>query len=480
MTLPGQVFTIVDPGLGGVSLASNVPLVAGICSSGTAATLKSYSSIATLVSDNGYGPAVEDAASIMQKSGGPVRFCKIAQSSAGSVSATWTKSGSGPDITNNSSTPYYFYEPIITITTGGALATMKFKYSLDGGRTYSPIITSPVGGNYTIANSGINITFAAGTYVAADTYYPAAVTAPIYTSTELSAAVTGINASPYYWDFFVLSGVHAAVATAVTISAALAGHIATWHSKYKFISAICDAASADSSSNVAAGYTTADRWIMPCYGYADTTSAVPIVGCSTPRHTTLTHAAVRATSELISTHLGRVASGALAGIPGPTTDFPAPLSYDENENDLLDQLGITTIRSFYGLPGYYLTGGRIKPSFGSDFTDWHKARVFNTARRVTYQLQAGFQNRSFRTNSDGTIDKRDAGPAQERVQKALEAVLINQYNAEGVKGHVSAVRYTIDTTNNINSTKQLLSEVAILPLGYAEFISTKMGFALNV
>lgn len=479
MTLPGQTFTVVDPGLGGVSPAFNVPHVAGICSGGTAATTKTYSSLNTLQSENGYGPAVEDAAAILQKSGGPVRFTKIAQSSAGSLTATLAKSGSGPDITNNSSTPYYWHELRIVITKAGALGTSRFKYSLDDGRTFSPEILTPAGGSYTIPNTGLNLTFAAGAYVAADVYTGVA-TAPVYTTTELSAAVTGINTSPFYWDFLVLSGVHATVAAAGTIAGALAGHLAAWHSKYKFVSALFDVASADTATNVASGYTQTDRWLMPCYGYADTVSAVPIVGCSTPRHLTLTHAAVRATSELISTHLGRVASGTLSGIPGPTTDFPAPLSHDENEADLLDQLGITTIRSFYGLQGYYLTGGRIKPPFGSDFGDWHKVRVFNTARRVTYQLQAGFQNRSFRTTSAGTIDKRDAGPAQQKVQDALNAVLIDQYNAEGVKGHVSAVRYTIDTTNNINLTKQLLTEVAIRPLGYSEFITTKMGFALNV
>jgi hypothetical protein len=479
MTLAGQTFHIVDPGLGGVSLASNVPLVAGICSGGTADELKSYSSLNTLQSENGYGPGVEDAAAIMQKSGGPVRFCKIAQSAPGSLTATLSKSGSGPDITNNSSTPYYWYELMLVMTKSGPLGTSRFKYSLDDGRTFSPEIVTPAGGSYTIQNSGLNLTLAAGSYVSGEVYTETA-TAPVYTTSELAAAVAGIDTSPFYWDFMVLSGAHAAVSAASTLAGAMAGHLATWHSKYKFVSAMMDVGSSDSATNVASGYTQTNRWLMPCYGYADTVSAVPIVGCSTPRHLMLTHAAVRSTSELISTHLGRFKSGSLEGIPGPTRDFPAPLSHDENDNDLLDQLGIATIRSFYSLPGYYLTAGRVKPPFGSDFDEWNRVRVFNTARRITYQTQAGFINRMFRTNSDGTINKRDAGPAQQLVQRALEDVLLNQYNAEGVKGHVSAIRYSIDLTHNIASTKQLLTEVAIRPLSPAEQIDTKMGFALNV
>jgi len=66
------------------------------------------------------------------------------------------------------------------------------------------------------------------------------------------------------------------------------------------------------------------------------------------------------------------------------------------------------------------------------------------------------------------------------VREALNEQLLRPTNAEGVSGHVSALNYTIDRTNNVATTETLLSDVAIRPLGYAKFINTTLGYSLAV
>ena len=104
----------------------------------------------------------------------------------------------------------------------------------------------------------------------------------------------------------------------------------------------------------------------------------------------------------------------------------------------------------------------------------------DVACTTAHEKQVGFIGRTVRTNNDGTIDERDALALEAEVQAVLESRLLNPRNAEGTKGHVSAVAYTIDRTNNVNTTSTIIAEVAIRPLGYIDYITTTLGFAVNV
>jgi hypothetical protein len=123
MALPGQTFNLVDPGVSAVGKSTNVPMVIGICSAGTAAVFGTFTNPATLVAAHGQGPAVEAACNLL-KYVPMVRFARVAASSAGAIGAI-TKVGTGPDITDNSSAPYERYDLKIEIMLGGALGTAR-------------------------------------------------------------------------------------------------------------------------------------------------------------------------------------------------------------------------------------------------------------------------------------------------------------------------------------------------------------------
>jgi hypothetical protein len=75
-----------------------------------------------------------------------------------------TKLDSGDIDVSVAGIPQGSYSVVIAITTLGALGTMAFTYSLDGGKTTSSPVTSEVGGLYTIPGTGLQLTFSAGSY----------------------------------------------------------------------------------------------------------------------------------------------------------------------------------------------------------------------------------------------------------------------------------------------------------------------------
>ena len=476
MGIPSQTFTINDPGLGLVEPADTIPLVMGICESGTAATMYTYNSVPDLVNTHGQGPAVEEAAAILAESGGPIRFMRITQSAAGTIGAV-TQSGGGPAVSDNSSAPLDSYELVILIVTGGALGTATMKWSLDDGRNYSDEVTIPAGGSYSVPNTGIALTFAAGTYVAGETYSADTVN-PIFTSTELATCATAISASDEEFDFIVLAGRIGTGAAAQTLAAALKTHLATFASEFRFVGAIMTAGD-DNEATTKSAITNEDKHMLLCYGTADRNTAKPITGLITPKMPITVDVGVRASKCKLSEDLGRVASGNLSQIPAASITHGVPISHDEYRTENMDASGFTTLRSYPRLSGYYITHGRIKCGISSDFKYWQYSRVMNKALNLVYEKQAAFQNSSVRTNSDGTIDERDAAAFEAKVQRALEILLLEPYNAEGTKGHVSAVSYTVDRENNVASSQTVQTELKIRPLAYAKWITSQAGFALN-
>lgn len=478
MPLPGQTFQLVDPGVGSVGKLTNIPLVMGIASSGTTATLETYTSKAKLIADHGQGPSIEMGCALLDVVP-MIRYCRVAQAAAGTL-GTITRVGTGPTITDNASTPFDRYELKIEITTGGALGTARYRYSLDGGRNYSPILVLPVGGAVTIANTGIALTAPVGTYVAGDTY-SATTTAPTFTSTQLDLCKTAIDATPLSWDWLALAGKYADAASANTIAGVIAGYLTDWFSKFKFVRAAMDAG-AGSAASTLTGFTTEHRFLMACFGDADFLTSKSMVGWVQPLMPAAVVIAKRAAGALLSTHLGRVDDGPIVGIAAYDQTFGAGLTPDEGLAPGMDDGRFATLRTFRGdAPNrYFVTAGRTRAPITSDFKDWHIAGVACKTMQIIFEQQLSAVNRTWRTNADGTVDEGEASAFEQKVQSALEEALLKPTNAEGTPGHVSAVRYQIDRTNNLNTTKTLVTRWAVRSRASSEFIETSGGFALAV
>ena len=477
MTLPYQQTTIQDPGLAKVRPISNVPLILGVAASGTPYEVTSFNSPSEARSTFGEGPLTEGLCAYLTLVGGPVLACLMDQAADGSLTATFAKSGTGPDITDNSSAPYDWYEVVGDVVVGGDIGTATVKWSLDGGRTFmEPVVAAAT---YTIPNSGIDIAMAAGTYVAGDRY-TATATGPTYSATEMDSAFAAVKTCGLEWDFGCLTGRHADISTATTIGNALAADFGALPEPYSYKPWIMDAGG-DNKATTIAGVSRISKHITMVYGTVDMVSQKPNPGYISPALPGYIQGLYKAGKELMSTHWGRVASGQLPGVAAFSTEFGSPLSHDEFQDQGLDAVGLATLRTWPGLPGVYFTRGKMLAPVGSDFVQWPLARIFSEVHRVVHEAQTTMQNRSWAVKADGTLVESEAAAAEQKVRKVMKA-LLHQKNAEGTLGHCSingkdpGFFYTLSRTQDVQSTNTIVFAWGVRPRPFGEIITGTGGF----
>lgn len=487
MAIPRQTLRVRDPGLGIVELTGNLFVFVGTAEKGASNQVLPFTSPDQVVDEYGQGELSETLCHVLTVGGGPVYGCRVNASVNPVTSAvTKTAAGSSTGTISLSGNALYSYQGVIEIVTTGTTGAGRFRYSLDNGRTWSEEITIPSGGTFAIPNTGITATFTAGggpTHFEAGDLYEFTTTSPHYGTTELADAVAAIrtymSASPgFSFDAIFLTGRNATGSGAATLFGALSSHLASFFQSYAYMAGALDAGSGDTRSNVKSAFASvADRSIAAVYGDVVAVSGKPFAGFGAPLMPLLTVAAARAKGTangetLISTDLARVADGPLTGV--------LAISHDEFHTPDLDDAKISTSRTFPMSAGYFLTNMRLKSPMGSDFLYWQHARIMNAACRAVAQEQMLFINAGFDTNPDGTIAEHEAKRLESRVNEKLRVVLMDPQNVEGTQGHVSAVRYSVNRSNNVLQSNKLMSRVAIRPKFYAKDIETELGFAANV
>jgi hypothetical protein len=482
MPIPGQSLSIRDPGLGLVEPASNVFVLFGTSSIGTPNVVQALGSPGAVVDAFGEGPLAEGLAHVLEVAGGPVYGVKLPSVVAGTAGAvTKAAAGTSTGTAALGGTPFGEYEVIVEITRTGTLGTAEFRYTLDGGRTYSESRVVPSGGSFAIPKTGVTLTFTAGAgpvYLERGDTFTAATVAPYYSVTEVGAAFdalgTYLSSAPTFDpDAVILLGRHPSGTAAATLFAVLGSRLSALEQSFRFVGGMMDAGSADTRANVKTALAAvADSRVLVVYGDAVLASGKPYAGYGSPKLPALVAVAARAADSLPSTSLGRVADGPLTGV--------SAITHDEYVTEELDAAKITTLRSYPGRAGFYITDGRMKSSVGSDFRSWQYRRVMDLACRTVVRAQSQFVLSELLVNPDGTIQEAEARRIEEVVKDQLRAVLIDPKNASGRRGHVTAFEYTVDRVANIVSTSFVPTSVAIQPLGYAERIKTDIGFAKNL
>lgn len=196
-TLPNATITVADGQRAtGYAGSASTLLVAGCCSTGTANAPRLFTGTAALVAAFGYGPAVEAAAYVMERSGKRALFVRMPGTTAGTNSAVDSNDATGTSVVTLTGAPYDDYEGRFLIVAGGTRGTagVTFKYSLDAGRTWSLTIALGTATTYAIPNSGLTLNFAAGTFVAADEHRWT-TTAPRWDSSDMADLLTALAAN---------------------------------------------------------------------------------------------------------------------------------------------------------------------------------------------------------------------------------------------------------------------------------------------
>ena len=461
MSLPEVAFTITDGALGILPSSSDyVSAKIGCCSSGTVNTVYGFTDQGTVVSTLGSGPLVEALCHQLAVAGGIVYGVRATGTTAGSNSAV-TQSGTGP-VVSVAGTPLDAYDVKIKIIVGGALATATMKYSLDGGVNYSQEIATAA--TYVIAGTGLTLTMASGTYAAAEVYSFTAV-APVYDATSLGVAMTALFAAAYSYKFVHIVGQvagndAAAKATAcATVAGAVDVALVAAAAAYRYTRAIVEGPDIAQATLAAAFTAVAPTRVMVSQGFATYSSM--LTGRSISRSSAWT---IAARMGMVPVHedLGRVMTGALTNVTA--------INYDERATPGGDANRLATLRTFIGLPGFYITAGRTLATALSDYQLIQYGFVMDKLCGILRTALLRYLNDSVRVDATtGFILEVEAQRIEAEVTAKLSAGLI-------ASGNASSIAFTVSRTENMLSSATLRTITRCVPMAYSREIVADVGF----
>ncbi len=479
MTYPaGQTLVVRDGGIGITDSGTKYPLVVGHSSSGTANTLYFSTNQNSLKDTLGQGKAVELALPQITAAGG-VLVLKTAASTAGVAGAvTKTAIGTSTGTVTVAGAPYDDYQVRVRIKATGTVGVGRFDYSLDqlgDAPDYSEELTIPSGGTYAIPNTNLTLTFVPGAgavFFENGDYHTFACTAPQYTTSDLATAWTALLAAlgNYRISKVFFTGRSASASAAATMAAAVQTHLTSLEARKRWARGMMDCGN-DTSANVITSIAPlAIPRVAVVFGQADIATLNGRKGYATPRQPAMFALAERAAQADLSENLGRVASGSLR---------VTKILNDEGVSQaFIEAHRINTLRTYDGQTGFFSTNGYLKSGTGSDFVYWDWGLVLDEICSTVYDAQQPWLLKKVRVLSDGSgrIDPRDAVRIEAAVRAALKARITDPKNAEGFNGHVSAIEYVVDLTNDVLRTRQLKSTVRAVPLAPIESVATEIGF----
>lgn len=484
---PGFTTDFRDGQMALPSTPLEIPLIVGISSAGTVATLYDFSNANDAKATLGYGPLTETGMPVLDVTGRAL-FLKLTGSVAGTNSSvTATRFSTSVGTVTISGSAYRDYRGRVKITqTTSELGSGKFIVSLDGGNTPSEELTIPAGGSYTIPNSGITITFnlQAGTpdFEAGDVF-TFTCTCAHYNTTNMadgmavlltSQLLVGKKIRKVFW-----TGIPADAATAATNAAAIATYMAQLQGIDNFARALIDCGSIDSPTNVLTDFVSAfsDSRVSACYGRCEMTSPAPTVGFGLPLVSIMQPVAVRACQIEISENPMRVNRGALRGVKSTT------LTQDEGLSPVFTQDNkIITLRTYRNKQGgAYVTNGYLKSASGSDFKYWDWGITLDSGAQAIKTAADNWIGEKLAALADGTgnLSPVDA----ERVKASIDgplSSLMNRPTVSGLASHVSKQQTAVETNYDFLSGGDLRITYKMVPTPVVEGGAITLGLVRQI
>lgn len=472
MTQPKVTITELDGSLGVLPPSSGrLMAVIGVSSSGTANVPASYGKISALTAAKGYGPLVEAAARHIELTGDPVVVVNTGTTTNGAAGAV-TFTGTGTSVVTVDATvyPYDDYEVYFLVVTGGTRGTagITFRYSLDGGKNMSALVSLGTAITYTIPNAGVKVDFAAGTLVAGD-YWSCRTTAPIYNAAQLGAAFDALRLSTHAVEIVQVAGV-----VDGTTFDTIATKRASSYTAGKYITIVANTRTpnlAESEATYLAAMDTifsakSDSAIALCSGSCRLISSVS--GRNYRRPVSFVAASFEA-SKSEEINAADINLGALVGVSVRDSNGN-PEQHDETANPGLDDSRYYVLRTWEGYQGVYVNRPRLFSAEGSDFRLVPHRRVLNLAHSALRAYFTRRLNKPVLVNaSTGYILEEEALEIEAAARAVMRAVLLAKPKASGIE-------FTLSRTDNLLSTQTMTGQARVIPLAYPEYINLDLGF----
>jgi len=442
----------------------------GPCAGGTVALPQTFGRVKELVAALLGGPTVEAAAHYIERYGKPVVVVPTAKSVAGAYGAIGgTMAGTSVPTADTVVLPQDDYEVYIKVIAGGTRGTagITYQWSLDGGRTPSPV-TALGTAVFIQIGTDVKILLGAGTLVAGDTI-TCRTTAPAPNSTDLAAAFDALRNSTIQWEIVEIVGpIDATLFDTIELKMQAlfsAGRARTWIGNTRMPN-LGESEAAYLSALTGIFATKSSKLGALCAGATKVVSSVS--GRKYRRPVSFVFAA-REASLSEEKNSANPNDGALPC--AIRDDNGNPDEHDETLSPGLDDARFVTLRTWdEGPQGVYVNRPRLFSPDGSDFQLVPHRRVMNLANKA---LREYFIRR---LNSEVLVDRKtgyileqEALEIEAGALAVLEAVLLAKPKASGCS-------VAISRSDNLLCTKLMNISARVIPLAYVENIVLELGF----
>lgn len=364
----------------------------------------------------------------------------------------------------------------------------SFRYSADGGNSWSAELQIGAATSYVIPDSGVTVAFSAGTWVAGDEWRFDTVE-PLWAVADVVTMLDTLRATGYKFRLIELVGPMTA-SDAVSLTPMLDA-MAT---KYRYTRLIGHARDFDPAID-----TDADAWattlaadvaaldterIAIAAGYYRVTS---VIDNRLYRRPALFPVVARIMARPIQEHPGKVrksgGGGALRYTDSPSQaeidskNLDDMVYLDTSEDPTLKTARFITLRKRVGRPGWFVDEASTMASPASDYTTLPLCFVIDKASDLTYEWLVDI------LNDDPPVNE-DTGHITEEYAQGEEARARSIFNNGMVaKRNCSAVTAQLMRDDEILSTKTLTAKTRVVPKGYVRDISVTVAFtnpALNI
>lgn len=395
-----------------------------------------------------------------------VRGIKADGDVAGSIGAVVPDGGNtGNGTLATTGSPLNDYEFVVEIIEEGDNGTATFKFSLDGGDTFSEEITVPAGapGLFVVPNTGVTLQFTDGaspSWGAGDliTFIATGATA---SASSLGDAIDALkNSGVLFEGIYVAQETDSATAAAMDIKAEEL--LAAKDYIYILVEGIKPTAG-----------QTADQYkasIDTEYsGYVSTSKRVGIILAraefTNPGNNRVQEdnagafIAGRIASIPVNRQAGRVIDGALL-----TGDLK-PSDINQGHINDLDDAGFTTLRTYPKRAGLYVTHGLLMAGPTSDYKFLANRRVMDKACRDVFQA---------------ALDQLQTDiPANELAIQALVPVLEVPLKrmASAARGEITSGSVVIPPGQDVLGTQELAVKIRIVSRAFIDTFKIEIGFS---
>lgn len=452
------VTTVKDGGLGLLAaIPSGTHVKIGVASAGTVNQVVEITDEAK-IADFGTGPLVNALYDSFRAGSRRILAIRAQADTAGTTSAvTATKTGGGNMTVSGA--PLDDFAVVVEIVDPGAKNVATFKYSLDGGDTYSNKITVPSVGTYVLPNTGLTLTFTEGvpateSFKAAD-QYTFTTTAPRPTVTNVNAAIDAALADSRDFEFIHLTGVSDSA-----MWAALDSKAQTAASSHRYIHFLAEARGPNNGETV-------DQWVTALVADAAAFSSTRVSVCAGRFELTDYANGRKVDRNGAALYAGRVSAIPVQRSPGRVADGPLPgvlrlnpTGISETHISNLDAAGYITFRQYIGMSGFFVTNGRIKAPAASDFQYVELRRPMDKACKLARAEALKLLQAEVTSLDD--------------LEARLTAPLVTM---TGV-GEISTGRVVIPRDQNILTTGTLRAKIRITPVAIARSIELEVGYEI--